>query len=185
MKLDTPSKFSPTTIALHWIVGLTMIGLLAVGVYMAETETYFLYQWHKSFGVAIFAVILLRVVWRLKNGWPTPVSQYKKWEHTLAKIVHWTLIIGTLLMPISGFLMSAVGGHGVDFFGIELVARNANPENAREALPHNETIAGLAHEIHEYAGFAIIGALVLHIAGAIKHHAVDKDATLRRMLGKN
>jgi cytochrome b561 len=80
MKLDTPNQLSRTSLALHWIVGLTMIGLLAVGVYMVETETRSLYSWHKSFGFVIFFVILLRVVWQLKNGWTTPVGKYQHIE---------------------------------------------------------------------------------------------------------
>lgn len=184
MKLDTAKKFSPTTVMLHWLVALTIIGLLAVGVYMEETKTYALYPWHKSFGFLIFFVVLLRIIWRIKNGWPTPVSDYQKYEHLLAKTVHYILLIGTALMPISGFLMSAVGGSGVDVFGFEVVARNVDPDNPRKALAHSETIASLAHSAHHWIGKVLIVSVVLHIAGALKHHMLDKDGTLRRMLGK-
>lgn len=183
MNLDTPKRFSHVTIALHWLVGLTIIGLLAVGVYMAETETYSLYPWHKSFGFLIFFVVLLRVAWRIKNGWPTPVGQYSKIEQILAKVVHWVLIVGTVLMPLSGFLMSAFGGTGVEVFGIEVVARNADPNNPNEVIAHNKAIASFAHSLHHWLGEVLIAAVVLHVLGAIKHHVVDKDGTIRRMLG--
>ena len=183
MQLDTPSQFSKTTLSLHWIVGVTIICLLAVGVYMAENDAYALYPWHKSFGVIIFFVVLARVAWRIKNGWPVPVSQYQTWEIILAKIVHYALILGTLLMPISGFLMSSLGGSGVDVFGIELVARNIDPDNPLKTLPHNKPIAHFAHEAHEVIGNLLIAAIVLHIAGALKHHVIDKDGTLRRIMG--
>jgi cytochrome b561 len=150
---------------------------------MKETETYALYPWHKSFGVLIAFFVIWRIYWRMKNGWPAPVRDYPSLEKVLSKLTHYILIIGTLLMPISGFLMSAVGGHGVDFFGMELVARNPAPTDPAEVIAHNGAVAGSAHTLHEVAGYLIVLALLLHIAGAFKHHIVDKDGTLRRMLG--
>lgn len=161
-----------------------MITLLSTGVFMAETSTYALYPWHKSFGVVIALFVIVRVFNRIKNGWPAPVRDYSTLEKTLSHAVHWLLIIGTVMMPISGFLMSALGGHGVDLFGLELVARNPDPTNPKEVIAHNGAIAGFAHSIHHWAGYAIIAGVGLHIAGALKHHIVDKDGTLRRMLGQ-
>ena len=142
MTFDTREKLSSNTVLLHWIVGLTVIAMLAVGVYMEETETFALYPWHKSFGVLIFFFVLLRVMWRIKNGWPTPVREYERIEQQLSKVVHYVLLIGTVAMPLSGFLMSAFGGNGVDFFGIELVARNPDPANPQEVIAHNGAFAG-------------------------------------------
>lgn len=179
------AALSIKTRALHWLVGLSMIGLLSVGVYMHETESYALYPLHKSFGVLILPVILFRVVWRIKEGWPTAVGLYSVLEQRLSKIVHWLLIVGTALFPISGMMMSGAGGHGIPLFGLDLLAPNPNPENPEEVIPLNETIAGIGHEMHEILAWIIITALVLHIAGALKHHIVDKDATIRRMLGRS
>ena len=183
MMRDTANKFSPVTLSLHWLVGIMMICLLATGWYMAEFGFYPLYFWHKSFGVLIILFVVPRVIWRMKNGWPTPVSQYSALEITLAKCVHYLLIIGTLVMPISGFLMSALGGYGVSLFGLELVARRPDPADPQEVIPINAAIGGITHTIHHYAGYALIAGVALHIAGALKHHLVDKDGTLRRMLG--
>lgn len=185
MQPDSPNKFSPTTVTLHWLVGLTIIGLLGVGWYMAEYEVYPLYSWHKSIGVLIFLLVVPRVLWRMKNGWPVPVSQYSSIEQILAKIVHWVLILGSVLMPISGFMMSAVGGFGVAVFGFELVAMNPDPSDPTQMLAHNKDIAMAAHSAHHWIGEAMIIAVLLHIAGAFKHHLIDKDGTLRRMLGAN
>ena len=181
---DNQQQFSKLTVTLHWVVALGMIGLLSVGIFMAETETYFLYPIHKSIGVLLFFVILARVVWRVMNGWPKPVGDHQKWEHTLAKLIHWVLIIGTVLMPISGMLMSGAGGHGIAVFGVELLARNPDPANAQAVLALNITWAGIGHEVHEWLAYILVTSVVLHIAGALKHHVLDKDGTLRRMLGK-
>lgn len=182
---DTQAALSLKTRALHWLIGLSFITIIAVGIYMHETETYSLYFWHKSFGVLILPFVLYRIIWRLQQGWPPAVGVYSQLEQTLSKIVHWVLLVGTLLFPVSGMMMSGGGGHGIPLFGIDLLARNANPENPQEVLPLNESLAGIGHQMHEILAWIMIAAIVLHIAGALKHHIVDKDATLRRMAGKH
>jgi cytochrome b561 len=183
MSLDSPTRLSPNTLTLHWVVAVMMIGLLATGLYMAETNAFGLYPWHKSFGVLIALFVVLRVIWRIRNGWPKPVGDYRSVEKRLARLVHWLLILGTVLMPVSGFLMSAMGGHGVALFGLELVAPNPDPANPQEVLPLDATLAGVGHRLHGWGGDLLIGAVVLHVAGALKHHLIDRDGTLRRMLG--
>ena len=185
METDTKTKLSASTIALHWIVAIVMIALLSTGIFMAETETLALYPWHKSFGVLIVLFVVLRIAWRMKNGWPAPVRDYSTLEKKLSKIVHWLLLIGTVIMPISGFIMSSMGGYGVHLFGLELFAANPDPANPQEVIPINKALAGVAHAIHGWAGYVIVAGVVLHIAGAVKHHLIDKDGTLRRMLGSS
>jgi len=181
---DSKTKLSCVSVALHWIVGITMIIMVTVGVYMTDFEEYALYPIHKSVGMIIFVVILARVIWRVKQGWPEAASTYKSWEHTLSKLVHWTLIIATVVMPISGMLMSGLGGYGLAIFGLEFLAATPNPDEAGKMIPINGPIAGAAHETHEIAGKLMFVAFLLHVAGALKHHFVDKDGTLKRMLGK-
>ena len=79
--------------------------------------------------------------------------------------------------------MSAMGGHGVALFGIELVARNPDPINPKEVIALNAGIAKFAHTFHGLGGNILIAGVVLHIVGAFKHHIMDKDGTLRRILG--
>lgn len=174
---------SLTTKLLHWLVAILMIGLIAVGMYMEENAAFHLYPIHKSLGVVAFAFILARVLWRIKKGWPIPVSNYHKHEQMLAKLVHWVLIIGTLLMPISGMMMSGMGGHGVSVFGMELMAKNYAENNPKLVVPIDPYLASVGHSIHGIVGNVLVIAIVLHIVGAWKHHLVDKDNTLRRMLG--
>lgn len=180
---DTRTKLTRTTITLHWIVGITIISLIAAGIYMEENEAYALYFWHKSFGVLIVLFVIARIVWRAKSGWPPHVGEYSSIEKLLSKTVHWLLIIGTVLMPVSGMMMSGFGGHGIPLFGIELMAPNPDPADPQSMLPVNETLAGLGHRLHGIGGNVLIAAIVLHVVGAIKHQTVDKDGTLRRMFG--
>lgn len=181
---DSKTKLSCVTVALHWVVGVTMIIMLSVGVYMTNFEEHSLYPLHKSVGMFIFVVILMRVIWRVKQGWPEAASTYKSWEHTLSKIMHWVLIIATVVMPISGMLMSALGGYGLAVFGLEFLAATPNPDEAGKMIPINGSAAGIAHETHEIASTLLIAVVLLHVSGALKHHLIDKDGTLKRMLGK-
>ncbi len=182
MQLDSKEKFSTTTIALHWIVGLTIIALLATGIYMEENEVYALYPWHKSFGVLIVAFVLARWYWRFKNGWPVPVGTYSKMEIILSKVIHHALLLVTLLMPLSGALMSVMGGHGIAVFGLELIPANFDAV-AQKTVPLNAPLAKFAHSAHGVIGNIAIACILLHVVGSLKHHLVDKDGTLRRMLG--
>ncbi|CRI64199.1 Fmu, rRNA SAM-dependent methyltransferase (fragment) [Thiocapsa sp. KS1] len=127
--------------------------------------------------------MVLRVAWRIRNGWPKPVGDYTSVEKRVSKLVHWRLIIGTVPMPISGFMMSTMGGHGVHFFGGELIARTPDPANPQEVVALNATLAEAGHALHGWGGYLIIGVVVLHSVGALKHHLIERDGTLRRMLG--
>lgn len=182
--MDTQNQLSTITRTLHWLVALTIISMLAVGFYMATFEVWSLFPIHKAFGVLVLLIILPRILWRLKNGWPTPVREYPTWEHKLALVTHWILILGTLIMPISGFIFSGASGHGVDVFGVVLAPTNPDPANPHDVIPFNETVADIGSEAHEIVGYLMVIAIVLHIAGALKHHIIDKDRTLLRMLTK-
>ncbi|MCV2358347.1 cytochrome b [Paucibacter sp. TC2R-5] len=181
--MDQPNKLSPISVALHWLVGLGMIALTAIGLYMSRAEVWALYPIHKSVGVLLFVLILARVVWRLKNGWPAHVAGGSKLEQALAKLVHWLLILATLAMPISGMMNSGAGGHGIDVFGLQIVPSQHSADKPDQALPYNASVAELGDEMHEWIAYLLILALVLHVAGALKHHLVYKDGVLRRMLG--
>lgn len=182
--MDTKEKLSPLTISLHWVVAVGMIGLVGTGIYMAEFEVYPLYDWHKAFGVLLFVAALARVLWRIKNGWPKAAGDYTTMETIAAKGAHWLLIIATLAMPISGLMMSGFGGHGVDVFGWQMIADNPSPTSEYGVAPINETLAGAGHQIHNILGWVLLVTILLHVAGAVKHHIIDKDATLLRMLGR-
>ena len=185
MSADSKFQFSKITVSLHWIVAILMIALLAVGIYMTENHDYSLYTLHKSFGVVVLVFAFARAVWRVKNGWPVPAGDYKAWEHMLAGVIHWVLILGTLILPVSGIIMSSMGGHNVPFFGFDLIPANHDPVNPQDVLPRNEGLSEAAGEVHEIVGYLLIAAIILHVAGALKHHIIDKDGTLQRMRGKN
>lgn len=171
---------SKTTKTLHGIIALTMISLLIIGIYMEENEVFFLYPIHKSIGVILFIFAVYRILIRLKEGWPTPLGDSSTVQKFAAKIIHWGLIISTVLYPISGMMMSGAGGHGINVFGLQLLASNYDKVSG-DAIALNESVASLGHNIHGLLTYALISFIVIHVAGAMKHHFLDKDETLKRM----
>lgn len=180
---DKAGALTGVTIALHWLVAIGMMGLIGLGIYMEQNEAYALYGLHKSLGMLILLLVLPRVIWRVIKGWPTPVNTVKKIEQLLAKVGHWVLIVGTVLFPVSGMLMSGAGGRGLYIFGWELLGQNRDAVTDK-IVPLNESLAGLGHQVHGILVWVMCITIALHIAGALKHHLVYKDHTLRRMLGK-
>lgn len=182
--MEIAKKLSRTTVILHWVVGLTVIGLLVLGFYMTNTEAYGLYPIHKSIGVLIFAVILLRVFNRIRRGWLSPVRAYSKAEQVLARGVHWALVLATLAMPLTGMINSAANGHGLGVFGWMIVPKNPDPTNPAQVVAYSEGWAEFGHETHELVGYILAGAVILHVLAALKHHFLDNDRTLLRMMGR-
>ncbi len=178
------TPLSKLSIRLHWLIAIAIISLFAVGKYMSLNDAWSLYPIHKAMGMLVLLLVLPRVVLRVFEGWPTPVAAAPPLQERLAKLVHWALIIATMAMPLSGMMMSGAGGHGLYLFGLELLAANPDPDNAMKMIPLNEALAGAGAIGHDIWSKVLLVAFVLHLAGALKHHFVDKDSTLSRMLGR-
>ncbi|MEO2281934.1 cytochrome b [Pseudoalteromonas pernae] len=170
-------SLSKPTIILHWLTGLLFIGVLAFGLYVEEMprgpEKFEMLALHKSFGFTVLVIALIRLFWRLFEGEISHVAKLTPWQDMLAKGTHMLLLIGTLLMPISGIMMSVGGGHGLSVFGFEIFAK----------ADKIEWMGNLGHDIHGPAAWVLIAAILLHVIGALKHQFFDKDGTLARMLG--
>lgn len=181
--MDTDKKFSSLTIALHWLVAIGCIGLIALGIYMVNKEAWHLYHWHKSIGIMLFVVIIVRVVWRMKNGLPQPAAPASPMAHQAAKAAHRLLLICTLAMPLFGMLYSGASGHGFGIFGLELLPNNPDPAKPGQVIPLSSDLATLGQSVHSWLGYFLLVLVVLHVAAALKHHLFDRDGTLVRMLG--
>lgn len=177
---DTRERFSPFTVTLHWVIGITIICLLAVGLYMTDLpESAWrsdLYGYHKLAGTTVFLIAALRILWRWQNGMPEPIADTPRWQHALAVGMHHCLLIATLAMPLSGAALSYGKGHSVPVLGLF------------EIGPPVQKIPWLGDAgsfIHYWAGWVLIGIITLHVLGALKHHYVNKDGTLKRMFGSH
>jgi len=187
---DSKQKLSPVTVALHWIVAAMVLFLWPLGYFMATVRAYNFWPLHQSTGTVLFVVILIRLFWRFKNGWPQPVSVYSRFEQVLARTVHWTLVVALVAMPLSGLVSGYMGGYDITVFGWTLIPDVPNhaivPADAihkLKVIPRNNAMHDFLQQVHIFFAWVLVGAVALHVAGALKHHLIDKDGTLRRMLG--
>lgn len=182
--MDNKHAFSKATVWLHWLVAIIILSMMTLGAYMSLLEVYGVYDIHKSIGVLVFPLLLARVLWRLKQGWPEPLHRYSAVEQFLAKFTHWALLLGIIALPIAGMIYSGASGHGFGIFGLQVFPANHHPTEAFQVIPYNEQLSIIGETAHEWIGYGLMVILALHIAGALKHHVIDGDGTLRRMLGK-
>ncbi len=175
---------SRLTITLHWLVAAATLALAAVGLYMVQREAWPLYDLHKSIGLLVFVLVLARLGWTLRNGLPAPVRPFSRREHLAATAVHGLLLACTVALPTTGMVFSAASGHGFGLFGLPLFPEHPSPKGHGDVIPLASTVSGWGQAAHHALGYALLALVALHLAGALKHHLVDKDATLLRMLGR-
>jgi len=171
---DTKEKLSLLSIGLHSLIASVVIGLMIIGMDYPII--------HKSLGLIIIIPVIIRIRWRIKNGWPTPLNSQVNIEKILAKASHWILISGSLLLPLTGVIMSISGGYGLDVFGFMLLPENIDISNGT-VIPISQTVSSIAHVLHDSIANIMIAVIFLHVMGALKHHFIYKDHTLYRMLG--
>lgn len=176
---NSNARYGLVAIVLHWLVALTVIGLAILGLWMVDLSYYSPYYrtgpfWHKSIGMTLFAVLVLRLLWRTCNPRPEHLPNHRRWELNLAAAVHGLLYLLLFVIVLSGYLISTETGQGVSVFGwFEVPA----------LISHLPAQADRAGAVHYWAAMGVLGLAALHALGALKHHFFDRDDTLRRMLG--
>ena len=174
---DTKNKLSVLSVGFHWVIALLFITLIVIGKVMEDMppgpEKFQFMSLHKSIGALFLLVAIARVIYRLVQGFPENLSTKPAWQEKAAKGVHHLLLLATILMPVSGVMMSVGGGYGLDVFGVTLFAKGEEIEWVSE----------IGHVVHGAVGNLIILVIALHAAAAIKQQLVDK--TLSRMLGRS
>lgn len=159
---------------LHWIIGLLIIGNLAGGL-LGDFAPALIFPIHKSTGLLILALSLVRLGWRLTHRPPAYPASMAAWERTVGSVTHWIFYALMILIPLSGWIMASAGDRPLDFYGLFPVMKFA--------VEKGSTLAEVSSEGHELLAFAMIGLLLLHIGAALRHHLMLKDGVLRRMLG--
>ena len=169
-------KWPRTIIAIHWISALTLIGMFASGLWMVDLTYYSDWyktapHWHKSAGLLLLAVTVLRLLMRIFSRRP-PVHG-NTIERRLSKLGHIALYALLLLLFTSGYLISTADGRAIDVFNWFSVPALG------ELIENQEDIAG---DIHFYLAWTLIIVAVGHAIAALKHHFINKDDTLKQML---
>lgn len=178
---NTTRRFGTVAKVFHWTIALGILLALPLGLiaerYPAEgidlDRKILLFSLHKTLGITIFLVALARIIWALIQPRPAPLHPQRKMETFLAEVVHYLLYGALVLVPLSGWIHhAATTGFAPVFlpFGDDLFF-------VHKSLAVSET----ASRLHVISTKILIGTLALHILGALKHHFIDRDATLRRM----
>ncbi len=161
----------------HWTIALFVIGLLVGGLTMTDMKVspdkFKLYALHKSIGITVLVLMLLRFAWRGVDPRPKDVAGMAPIIAFAAHAVHRLLYVALLAMPISGWVYNSASNFPLQWFGLVQLPAIVAPDKALKAL---------AHEVHEVLAWTIIALLLAHIAGALKHHFIDRDDKLRRTL---
>ncbi|WP_413204561.1 cytochrome b [Rhodospirillum sp. A1_3_36] len=173
---DTQTAFGAVTKLAHWLTALTVFGMIGLGLYMADlplgAAKLELYGLHKSIGVVVLVVTLARFGWRSRQPGPGALPSHVAWEHLLAKATHLALYACLIGLPLTGWIASSAAGFPVSVFGLFTLPNLVGPDPSLQKG---------AAAIHSWMAWAMMGLIGLHILGALKHHVVDKDETLRRM----
>jgi len=168
-------QYGAVAVIVHWVMAVLLIGLLALGLYMVtlpvSLEKLKLYGWHKEYGMLALFLAVFRVFWRL--GSITPHLALPTLEKVAARLVHWAFYGFMFALPLTGWLMSSSAGLPVSFFGLVVLPDLVAP---------NEHYMNLYKDLHKWLGYALIATIALHTAAALKHHFINKDNILRRML---
>lgn len=170
-------QYTATAKSLHWLMAVMLFGLLALGLYMTDLplspEKLKLYSWHKWAGVTVFLLLLFRLLWRIKNPPPPLPESMPKALQLVAHAGHFGLYALMFAIPLSGWLMSSAKGFQTVYFGVLPIP---------DLIEKNRELGHLLAEVHETLSWLFIILLVGHIAAALKHHFIDKDDILIRML---
>lgn len=176
---NSPNQYGWISIAFHWSIAVGVIGLFAVGVWMVDLDYYS--NWyhdapfiHKSVGILVVGAMMLRWIWNWVSKPPqTYAGVTSEWARRAIHVMHLSLYLLVVLIGVSGYLISTAEDQGIMVF---------NWFEVPALFPAFENQADIMGDVHEWLANILIGLVVLHLLGALKHHLWDKDNTLRRML---
>jgi len=177
---NSPSRYGLVSILMHWLVALAVFGLFGLGYWMVGLDYYS--SWyktapdlHKSTGLVLLALMLVRLLWRWLSPPPSALPDHGRMTRLASKLGHGFLYLGLLLLMLSGYLISTADGRAIEVFGLFSVPATLT------AIPNQEDVAGL---VHEYLAWALVIFAGIHALAALKHHFIDRDRTLVRMFGR-
>lgn len=182
MDADTLTlRYDPVAVTLHWIIAVSIIVMIPLGLYMDKFPIdirFGAFAIHKSIGITVLALSVLRLIWRLMNP-PPPLPASMSWvEKFLANSAHWGLYFLMVAMPLTGWLMvSANPKFPTVFFWLAEVPFIPMPPGIDPKETHE-----MFETYHLYLAYGAIALILAHAGAALKHHFIGKDAVLRRML---
>lgn len=178
MLRNTVSQYGSVAKFFHWSVSIMVITLLTVGLLMGNITDKNLkgqvYMLHKSFGLTVLALMLLRLLWTLSNIKPKLPAGTPTWQIVAERIVHYGFYVLLIVMPFSGWVMSTAANRIPQLFGLVALPL--------PGVPVDKALAGQASSLHSYVGYTIITFLIIHVSAAGKHYFINRDSIMQRML---
>ncbi|AUT60435.1 MULTISPECIES: cytochrome b [Paraburkholderia] len=172
------SSYTSTAIALHWLIALLIVCGFALGWVMTDipgfTPTKLKYfSWHKWIGVTVFALVIIRILWRATHATPPMPSHMPKWQRGIAHLTHFLLYVLMVVIPVSGYLYSSAANVPVVYLGLVPLPRLIAPD------PHLKEVL---KSVHIALNYTLLVLVVLHVLAALKHQILDRDGLLSRMI---
>lgn len=170
-------RYTTTAITLHWLIFVLITCGFALAVYMVDLPlsprklTYF--SWHKWVGVTVFILALARIVWRLAHRPPPMNPPLPVWQQRAAAALHVVLYSLIVIIPLTGWLYSSAAGVPTVYLGVMRLP---------DLLAKDKAVAELLKSVHVTLNYALLVLVSLHIAAALQHHFIARDAVLARML---
>lgn len=181
-------RYGAVSIAFHWTIAVLLVGMVFFGWWMeglreAATEGEVAlstvsgaYNWHKTIGILVLVLSLARLAWRLAHPVPPLPAHMAGYEKGLARFTHIAFYVIMIGLPIGGYVTASSFGSG---FPILLFNEIALP---KLPVPQTSDFQEFAGSVHGAGGWVIFGVLALHVIGALKHHVIDRDGVLTRMI---
>lgn len=174
---NSDEKYGAVAKCFHWGMALIIFGLLVAGIIMTDLpngpDKFKIYGLHKSFGITVLVLVLLRVFWKMQGKHPKLPDTLSRIEKKLAFLGHAFLYFLMFSLPVTGWIMSSAAGFTVSVFGLFTLPNLVDADKGTK---------GDFMEIHENMAWLLIGMIIVHVAAALMHHFHHKNTILKRML---
>ena len=174
---NTELRWGAISQLLHWAIVLLIATIAILGLTMTDMANgpskIKIYALHKSLGLTLLSLVLLRLLWRFYAGAPKPVAGTPHWQERIASLTHWALYALMFAMPITGWLFNSSSGYPLQYFGLF---------NLPKIAAVDPGLADLSESLHENGFWLLLLLVLAHAGAAFYHHLFQNDDTLRRML---
>jgi len=177
---NTSTNWGAIAKLFHWAIASLIIANIVLGLWADDLplspRKLEAFYWHKSVGLTVLWLGVLRLMWRFTNPTPLLPGAMPRWERTLAQASHFLLYVLMLAMPMSGWIINSAANFPLDLYGVWRVP-DLIPGSVDES-----TVEDAAKAVHYWLFTSICVLLALHVSAALKHHVLDRDDVLKRML---
>jgi cytochrome b561 len=169
--------YTGTAIGLHWLIAIALFGTFILGLYVSSLpfspQRIRLISYHKWIGVTIFFFVFIRVLWRLSHTAPRLPNTIPRWQQFASAVSHGFLYVLMVIIPLSGWIYSSAAGVPVVYLGLVQLP---------DLIGADKALAVNLKFLHKVLNFTLAAIVIVHVLAALKHHFVDRDNVLARML---